>query len=214
MMDRDNAHREGNAFQGTGQAESIYGGDLFFKDDDRFTGNELEEEPDPTLQSIPRDEVFRDPKKGLGRKRWLWPCIALVLCVALGLGYLSVKRGQVQIPGGFSGLEENTEHRLPMPDVSLMHFQSFIIPLRKETGLTYLTFSISFYVPNKRVQEEIMRREEQLRGILYDMLTQHIKKVHSVPPLEILKKLIVQGVNVSLSDGGVREVYITRFLAV
>jgi len=46
------------------------------------------------------------------------------------------------------------------------------------------------------------------------MLAREINRSSEVPPLERLKERIIGGINGSLSEGAVREVYITRFLAV
>jgi len=211
-MSQDDTHRGDSGFPGKEQEGRGHRGDASFPDDEQFTGNELDEDADGELQSIPCETNRQDSGRRHGGKRWLWPCVALGLCFAMGLGYWSMRR--VKITAAPSEINKTLQQGLPVPRVQLIHFHSLVIPFHKSKDFTYLSFSISFCVPNNKVKEEMKRREVQLRGIIYDMLAQEINRSSGVAPLERLKELIIGGINGSLSEGAVREAYITRFLAV
>jgi flagellar basal body-associated protein FliL len=211
-MTQDDRQPGDSEFSASEEGGSGHRGDGSFLEDEQFTGNELDEEPEEVDQSIPREVNSQIAKRGYKGKWWLWPCIALSVCAAVGLGYLSLRWGKIDVKS--HDVKENPQHRLPVPKDRLIHFHSLVIPFHGSKNFTYLSFSISFYVPNNKVREEIERREVHLRGIMYDMLTQEINQTREVPSLEILKEVIVQGINASLSSGSVREAYISRFLAV
>jgi flagellar basal body-associated protein FliL len=178
-------------------------------EEDQFTGNELDEKDEPT----PEEEDSESSERNYKGKRWILLCIALGLCVLVGLGYLVTKRGRIHV---ISNQNEKAPqyNRLAIPEDQLLLFHSFIIPFHENKDFTYIAFSISFNVPNKGVRREMMEKKSQLRGMVYDILTQEINRVREVPPLEVLKQVILGGVNAVLSSGMVGEVYIIRFMAV
>jgi len=145
-----------------------------------------------------------------GKKRLLLS-IALGLCLLIGIGYFYLKGKAFDIPKE----EETTQlHRLKIPKDQLLLFHSFVIPLKEKKGLTYISLSISFNVPNKELRREIIAKKEQLRGIMYDILREEINKTEEIPPLEKIKGFLTRRVNMALSGGKVNEIYITKFLAV
>jgi len=145
-----------------------------------------------------------------GKKR-LSLCIALGLCLLIGIGYFYLKEKAFDIPQ-----EEKTTqlHGLKIPKDQLLLFPSFVIPLKEKKGFTYMSLSISFNVPNKELRQEIIAKKEQLRGIMYDILREEINKTKEIPPLEKIKGFLTRRVNMALSAGKVNEIYITNFLAV
>ena len=79
---------------------------------------------------------------------------------------------------------------------------------------TYISLSISFKLPNKGLKGEMIEKKEQIRGIIYDVLREEIKKAKEIPPLEKIKAFIIKRVNSAISTGKIDDVYITQFLAV
>jgi len=129
----------------------------------------------------------------------------------MGVGYFYMKEKAFDIPQE----EETTQlHGLKIPEDQLLLFHSFVIPLKEKKGLTYMSLSISFNVPNKELRREIIAKTEQLRGIMYDILREEINKTEEIPPLEKIKGFLTRRVNMALSAGKVNEIYITKFLAV
>ena len=93
-------------------------------------------------------------------------------------------------------------------------FDSFIIPHNEYSKYTYISLSISFVLPNKELKQEMIRRKNQLRGIIYEILKEKVNKSKEVPSLEMLKEFITIGANQVLLNGEVGEIYITDFLSV
>jgi len=193
--------------------ESDYQDDELCADDGQFTGNELDEEPDAEPQSISWEENPVGAQEEEKRKRWLWPVVALILCVSMGFAYLLLTQGyRAEAPE-----EKTIVHRqlaVPVSEHKRVDFHSLVIPFDKSENFTYLSFRISLYVPNNKVRDEIENKKTQLKGIMYDMATREVNVDSEIPPLETLKDLIVRKINSLLTAGGVKEAYITKFLAV
>ena len=184
------------------------------KNDDQFSGDELGESSksiDKENGSIPEEEKSKSSwAKYRGKKRFSL-FIALGLFLLIGIGYLYLKEKAFDIPQE----EETTQlHRLKIPKDQLLLFHSFVIPLEEKKGLTYISLSISFNVPNKELRQEIVAKKEQLRFIMYDILREEINKIEEIPPLQTIKSFLTRRVNMALSAGKVNKVYITKFLAV
>jgi flagellar basal body-associated protein FliL len=69
-------------------------------------------------------------------------------------------------------------------------------------------------LPNKEIRNEMSRKREYIRGILYDMFAEEINRVNNIHPIDQLKESIIRTVNWALSTGVVKEVFMTQFLAV
>jgi len=184
------------------------------KNDDQFSGDELDESSksiDKENESIPEEGNSKGIwAKHRGKKK-VSLCIALGLCLLIGIGYLYLKEKEFDIPQ-----EEKTSqsHILKIPKDQLLLFPSFVIPLKERKRFTYISLSISLNVPNKELRQEIIAKKEQLRGIMYDILREEINRIEEIPPLEKIKEFLTRRVNMALSAGKVNEVYITKFLAV
>ena len=184
------------------------------ENDEQFSGDELDESSksiDEENESIPEEENSKGTwAKHRGKKR-VSLCIALGLCLLIGIGYLCLKQKVFDILQE----EETTRlHRLKIPKDQLLLFHSFVIPLKEKKGFTYISLSISFNVPNKELKREIIAKKEQLRGSMYDILRKEINRIEEIPPLEKIKGFLSKRVNMALSGGKVNEIYITKFLAV
>lgn len=191
----------------------------------KFTGLELDELDVPP---IPEEEDSKGIERKFGEKKKLSLCVAiglcrdkqrLLLCIAIGLclfigiGYLYLKWKKSNIP--FNQKEETPQfNKLTIPKDHLLIFSSFIIPFKENKQFTYISLSVSFYLPNKELRREMIEKKGQLRGIIYDILREEINKAKEIPPLKELKKFVIRGLNTALSTGKVSEVYITKFLLV
>jgi len=184
------------------------------ENDEQFSDDELDElskSDSEESESISEEGNSKGIwAKHRGKKR-VSLCIALGLCLLIGIGYFYLKEKAFDIPQE----EETTQlHGLKIPKDQLLLFPSFVIPLKEKKGFTYMSLSISFNVPNKELRQEIIAKKEQLRGIMYDMLREEINKTKEIPPLEKIKGFLTRRVNMALSAGKVNEIYITNFLAV
>ncbi|MFW6146923.1 MAG: flagellar basal body-associated FliL family protein [Thermodesulfobacteriota bacterium] len=199
-------------FSGT-REEQDYLEDEAFTGEDQFMGNELDEETVAESQSISGEETSSAAKTQVKRKRLLWLGIAGITCASAGLAYLLLTHEYLAKPPA----EENIVQRqltLPLSNHKRVDFHSLVIPFDVSEGFTYLSFRISFYVPNNKVRDEIENKKVRLTGIIYDAVTQEVNIGCEIPPLQTLKELILRKVNSLLTTGRVKKVYITKFLAI
>ena len=177
------------------------------------SGGELDEPEDEESESIREEGHSKSIERKFREKKRLLLCIAIGLCLFIGIGYLYLKWKRSNIP--LNQKEETRQvNRLAIPEAQLLIFPSFVIPFKENRGFTYISLSISFNVPNKELKREMMEKKGQLRGIIYDMLREEIHKEKEIPSLKKLKECIIRAVNMTLSAGNVSEVYISKFLAV
>lgn len=184
------------------------------KNDDQISGDELNESSrwiDKENELMPEEEDSKGTLARYRRKRRFLLFIAPGLCLLIGLGYFYLKPKHTNIRPKAETIQLQ---RLKIPKDQLLFFHSFIIPLEEKKGLTYISLSIFFNVPNKQLRQEIEGEKEQLRGMMYDILREEINKGEEVPPLKKIKGFLIRKVNTALSTGKVKEVYITKFLAV
>jgi len=189
------------------------------ENDKQVSGLEVDELDVPDLpegeegESIPEEENSKGIEGKYREKKRLSLCIAIGLCLLIGIGYLYLKWKRSNTP--FNQKEGTSQfNKLAIPKDQLLIFNSFIIPFKENKQFTYISLSVSLYVPNKELKREMIEKKGQLRGIIYDILREEINKAKEIPPLKELKKFIIMGSNTALCTGKVNEVYITKFLAV
>ena len=90
----------------------------------------------------------------------------------------------------------------------------FIIPFGGHGKFTYISLSISFELPNKELRDEMIQKNNLLRGVIYNILRQHIDILENISSLTKLKGFIINGVNGVLTAGKVNEAFITDFSTV
>ena len=93
-------------------------------------------------------------------------------------------------------------------------FEPFIIPFREHGKFTYISLSISFELPNKELMDEMIEKNNWIRGIIYNILCDNIYVLENVSSLMKLKKFIVNKVNNILTAGKVDNAIITDFSTV
>ena len=182
-------------------------------EEEEFSVNELDESDDTETKPIPEEKNAHHPDRRGSGKKGLWVVSTIGLCVLIGIGYLHLKEEKSK------GLPKQNSEPVPLarisdPEERVLLFDSFIIPIPENREFTYISLSISFKLPNKEIKTLMTEKKKELRGIIYDILTEEISKRKQVPPLESLKKLIIGGVNSALSTGEVHKVYVTKFLAI
>lgn len=139
------------------------------------------------------------------RKRKLFIAAAIGLCLLTGAGYLSLQNKKEKAPEAI---------KPPVMAGRSLVFDSFIIPFREHDKFAYLSLDISFRLMDRELAKEMTAKRNLLRGIIYDLLREEVNKAGKLPPLDKLKKYIIEGVNHALSTGKVKEIYIIEFLAV
>jgi len=151
------------------------------------SGGELDEPEGEESEAIPEEEDSKGIEGKFRENKRLLLCIAIGLCLFIGIGYLYLKWKKSNIP--LNQKEETRQvNRLAIPEAQLLIFPSFVIPFKENRGFTYISLSISFNVPNKELKREMMEKKGQLRGIIYDMLREEIHKEKEIPSLKKLKE--------------------------
>jgi len=92
--------------------------------------------------------------------------------------------------------------------------EPFIIPSREHGKFTYISLSISFELPNKELMDEMMEKNNWVRAIIYNILSDNIYALENVSSLMKLKQFIINGVNNVLTAGKVDNLIITDFSTV
>ena len=99
-------------------------------------------------------------------------------------------------------------------NIKSIKFEPFIIPFREHGKFTYISLSISFELPNKELMDEMIEKNNWIRGIIYNILSDNIYVLENVSSLMKLKKFIINGVNNVLTAGKVDKAIITDFSTV
>lgn len=158
-----------------------------------------------------KEEDPQDVRKKHRGDKTVTLIIFLGLCLLLGTGYFLLKDN---VFNRIKKEEAIQLHGAKIPKEQLLLFHSFVIPLKEKEGLTYISLSISFNVPNKELRQEMIEKKELLRGIMYHILRKEINRREEIPPIEKVKEFLKRSVNVALSAGKVTKISITKFLAV
>ena len=99
-------------------------------------------------------------------------------------------------------------------NIKSIKFEPFIIPFREHGKFTYISLSISFELPNKELMDEMIEKNNWIRGIIYNILNDNIYVLENVSSLMKLKQFIIDGVNNILTSGKVDKAIITDFSTV
>lgn len=93
-------------------------------------------------------------------------------------------------------------------------FEPFIIPFKEHEKFTYISLSISFELPNKELMDEMIEKNNWIRGVIYNILSENIYVLENISSLMKLKTIIVNSVNNILTAGKVEKTIITDFSTV
>ncbi len=173
-----------------------------------FIDNELNRSKDKQSKTYTEKKIkFKDIKKKFRNKRTLFLFLVAGVCLLVGGSYYFIQhKNWEKIP--------SRSNIFPIPHDKTFIFESFILPIQKKQGYTYISLNLLFELSNMRLKGEIVEKNEQLRGIIYDILEQEIHRVEDADALEKLKTLIIKRTNTVLTSGEVREVFITNFILV
>jgi flagellar basal body-associated protein FliL len=173
-----------------------------------FTDNELNRSKDKQSKTYTEKKIkFKGIKKKFRAKRTLFLFLVAGVCLLVGGSYyiFQHKNGEKII---------SRSNIFPIPHDKSFIFESFVLPIQKKQGYTYISLNLLFELSNIKLKGEIVEKKEQLRGIIYDILEQEIHRVEDADALEKLKTLIIKRANTVLTSGEVREAIISNFLLV
>jgi flagellar basal body-associated protein FliL len=142
-------------------------------------------------------------------------CLLIIVGMSLsvGIGYIYLKDDNNELNNEKSDLVPGKDNYYAKKGESVT-FDPFIVPFKNNTRFTYISLSIVISLPNNEVRNEMTRKRDRIRGILYDMFIEEVNRENKIPPIDHLKKSIIRTVNRVLSVGEVKEVFVTQFLAV
>ena len=164
------------------------------------------------------------------KRRWLSLAAMTGLCFLLVAGYLYIQNKK-KIISRFKSYsiinEQNLKNkaeviprvkRIAILNDRSFSFGSFVIPIKQKDNFSYISLSIDFKIPNKELEMEIIRKKDQLRGMIYDILKKEINSSEEFPllneALENIKGNIIRRVNEIVVNGKVNEAYLRGILAV
>jgi flagellar basal body-associated protein FliL len=203
--------------------------------DDEFSGDELDDDTPDTTDSDETgvaDETgaAEETEDGGGNsapagkkavlKKMVLPALAAGL-IFLGLGgwfffksYLAwqtekprVARFKIEYPKAaalspFKKEEVSFERIKPV----IVTFKPFIVPVKPDGNITYISMDIALSLSTGDLTEEIKEKRVILRGIIYGFLEKQVKNGSKRPTTDSMESSITRAVNRYLEGGNVREV--------
>ncbi|MGD8982245.1 MAG: flagellar basal body-associated FliL family protein [Desulfobacterales bacterium] len=154
-----------------------------------------------------KKNIKNKPKKHVGKKKVFFYFVTGTLLLAGLLLYLLLNSRPDHV--WISQLKW-----FPIQNSKSIKFEPFIIPFREHGKFTYISLSISFELPNKELKDEMIEKNNWIRGIIYNILSENIYVLENVSSLMKLKKFIVNNVNNVLTAGKVDNAIITDFSTV
>jgi len=154
-----------------------------------------------------KKKINNQPKKYFWKRKVFFYLITAILLVA-GLSsfpFLKNRQNNMWIP---------QLKWFPIKNYQSIKFEPFIIPFKKHGKFTYISLSISFELPNKELMDEMIEKNNWIRGIIYNILSNNIYVLENVSSLTKLKKFIINSVNQVLTAGKVNKAIITDFSTV
>lgn len=195
--DEESAEVTGDDLNGSGVPEG-----------ESFAGSDLNKSKDKESKTYTEEKIkFKSIIKKFGVKTTLFLLLVAGVCLLVGGSYYFIQhKNREKIP--------SRSNIFPIPHDKTIIFESFILPIQKKQGYTYISLNLLLELSNIKLKGEIVEKKVQLRGIIYDVLEQEIHRVEDADALEKLKTLIIRRVNAVLTSGEVRETFITNFMLV
>ena len=143
--------------------------------------------------------------------------VIAVLVVLVGVGgfvgwkmFLSEKSGG----GGDPSAAEARASEKETPQIRAMHeMKPFIVNLMGENGRRYLKVKIIAEVGNQTLQEELTKRDPEIRdNILLVLAGKSFEDINTSQGKTALRSELLQRVNSVLQAGSVRMLYFTEFV--
>ena len=91
---------------------------------------------------------------------------------------------------------------------------AFLVPFREKGKYTCLTLNLAFEWSDKNAEKELGPRVEEIRAIIYEALRNRLKETEEVPAAESIKEAVLSAISKVTQLSRIRDVYITRFLAI
>jgi flagellar basal body-associated protein FliL len=95
----------------------------------------------------------------------------------------------------------------------VVHFDPFLIPLGERSKYTLISLSFSLELPNVELGTRVEQRMTELRGFIYDTLRKDFAHAEGIPPVQAVKEGVNRAMHQVLPGLPVKDIYISRFLA-
>lgn len=139
--------------------------------------------------------------------RLLWVAILGAVIAGAGIGAVHVLSSVKQAP-------QKMKISGPLTRKSnLSTMEGFVVPFREKGKYTCLTLDLVFEWSDKNAEKELRPRAAEIRGLIYEGLRQKLQETDDVPEAESLKKAALSAIGKVTQISRVRDVYITRLLA-
>ena len=87
-----------------------------------------------------------------------------------------------------------------MPDPNELILKPFLIPVEGQKGNHLYTLKISIKVPNIKTRELINHETYYIRALIYDGIKRKIQDSGEIPPVQEIKKVILERINEFLDN--------------
>jgi len=147
------------------------------------------------------------PKKK--RVGWLlWVGVMVAIITGAGIGTLCLLSPVRQVP-------QKMKISSPLTRKSgISSMEAFLIPFREKGKYTCLTLNLSFEWSDKNVEKELGPRIGEIRALIYEALRNKLEETDEVPAAESVKESVLSAISKVTQLSRIRDVYITRFLAI
>lgn len=134
-----------------------------------------------------------------------------LLCVGFGLYYFVSKVQEATQKQ--TTVQEDDAVTPPALETKLVSFEPIYVNLNGSEGYKVLKVTMSMEVENTEVQDEISRRETQIKDIILVLLSSKTYgEVSGENAKRLLKEEIIDTVNSFLTKGKIKKILITEFL--
>ncbi len=178
-----------------------------YRQEEKFTGN------DPDLSGGKKEETaseqharFTDKKNKF--KRNITGLVILAICLA-SLTTYSVIHKEPEVKDIKVQQEKISA---TVKDRSLVY--PFIVPFEHTAEYTYILVEVTFDVPDKKLYGEMTEKQNRIREAIYDILLNEVERTKAIPSPAEIKKHIYMEVNALLKNGNIKDVFVTKFIAV
>jgi len=96
---------------------------------------------------------------------------------------------------------------------AVVNFDPFLIPLGMKSKYTLISLSFSLELPNGEEEKTMEQRMNEIRGFIYDTLREDFIRTEGIPSVQAVKEGVGRAVRLVLPGLQVKDVYISRFLA-
>lgn len=156
------------------------------------------------------EEVKKEQAKGGGKKKLFLFLILGVVIIAVAAGGMFILLGKK----GEEGKDTKTNKKAHNPKNALfIDFDPIIVNLLDPTGKRYLQVKLSLEVADKKIEEEVKKREPVIKDVILQVLSGKTVEEVVVPEAkEKIKQELLKRINETLGEELITNIYITQYI--